>query len=343
MNNAVLIPRSSNNITLLRHVAAIFVIISHSYDLLLKMNHEPLSILSGHSISFSRLGLIFFFFMSGFLTTQSLLDSESVKKYMIKRILRIYPALIVLIFLTVFVLGPIFTRLPIKEYFARSQTWEYLFGGSLIRLRFSLPEVFNNSGVNGSLWSLPIEFRFYILLPVLLVTGILRKRVLFFSFLILLLCLYLYVPFLKHTSVVRYLLPYINWAVFFFSGSFVFFIKEKIPLNYKVFLALSLIWFCVKQVLIVGRLAELLCFAYVVLLIGFKTPLLLNSYFKKNDFSYSLYIYSFPIQKIIINLFDFNLSPPLLFLLSLMVLAPFCLMSWNFVEKPILKLKSKFC
>lgn len=342
MNDSVFISKTSNNITLLRHAAAIFVIISHSFDLLHEAEYEPLSRLSAYTISFSRLGLIFFFFMSGFLTTQSLLESGNIKKYLIKRILRIYPALLVLILLTVFVLGPIFTTLPLSEYFSRSQTWEYLFGGSLIRLRFSLPGVFNDFAVNGSLWSLPIEFRFYLFLPLLLVIGVFKKRIYFLFFLALLLCLYLSFPFLKHTPFKQYFLPYINWTIFFFSGSFVFFIKDKLLLNFRIFVVLLLTWFCVKQFIIVGRLTELLCFTYLVLLIGFKAPLVLKNYFKDNDFSYSLYIYAFPIQKIIIEMFDFKLTPLLLIFLSLIVLIPFCFMSWNYVEKPFLKLKPKF-
>ena len=148
LDNPVTSLRTANNITLLRHFAAFFVLISHSFDLTNNFNNEFLRRLSGQAISFGQLGLIIFFFLSGFLVTQSLVTSINLKQFIWKRFLRIYPALFVVVVLSVFLLGPLFTTFSIKEYFLSSQTWSYLFGTTWGRLRVVLPGVFHGEGVN---------------------------------------------------------------------------------------------------------------------------------------------------------------------------------------------------
>lgn len=339
MNKKVALPRTANNITLLRHFAAFFVLISHSFDLTGNFNNEFLRKISGQHISFSKIGLIIFFFISGFLITQSLIFSASIKQFIWKRFLRIYPALIVLMILTVFVLGTFFTTMPLKQYFASSKTWEYLFGASLIRLRFVLPGVFHGEGVNGSLWTLPIEFRLYLLLALLSIVGIIKKRLLFFGFILAFTAIAVFVITISFQSnVLSYFIPYLSWGIYFFAGSFVFFIKDKIILDYRILIVLIILWILARDIEIVNVISEIICFSYFTLWMSFNTPVVFSNFFKENDFSYSMYLYAYPLQQIII--FESGgISPLKLILLSLPGLIPLCWASWNFIEKPSLKLK----
>ncbi len=333
--------RTSNNITLLRHFAAVFVLISHSFDLLNRSAEEPLRLLTGGTTSLSRVGLIFFFFISGLLITQSLYTSASIKHFLWKRILRIYPALIILIFLTVFILGPVFTEVSTDAYFKKSQTWEYFFGGiSLVRLRFFLPGVFDVHGVNGSLWSLPVEFRFYIVLAVFFITGILKKIRLYLLFPVLFVFVYLVSPYFNTSSVLVYLAPYISWGGYFFLGSFVFFIRDKIKMDIKILLVLLILWYFTRDIIILGKAGELIAFSYLTLFLGYSTPVLGKTFFSKNDFSYSIYIYAFPVQCIILHYAADHIFPIELSVLTIIILIPFCLFSWNYIEKPALKWKN---
>ncbi|HRO47785.1 acyltransferase [Agriterribacter sp.] len=335
------VSKTSNNVTLLRHFAAIFVLISHSFDLLNRSAAEPLSLLSGGATSLSRIGLIFFFFISGLLITQSLYNSAGITHFLWKRVLRIYPALIVLIFLTVFILGPVFTAMPIGAYFKNGQTWEYFFGGiSLIRLRFFLPGVFDEHGVNGSLWSLPVEFRFYILLAVFFITGVLKKIKLYILFPGLFLFIYLASPYFSINPIWIYLAPYISWAGFFFLGSFVFFVRDKIKMNLAILLAVLVLWYFTRHIIIINKLTELIAFSYLTLFLSFSTPVLGKNFFSKNDFSYSTYIYAFPVQQILLHTGSDKVAPLELMILTLLVLIPFCWFSWHCIEKPALKLKN---
>ncbi|MEO6838356.1 MAG: acyltransferase [Ginsengibacter sp.] len=339
MDKKIASSRSANNITLLRHFAAFFVLISHSYDLTGNFDNEFLRKISGQSISFSRIGLIIFFFISGFLITQSLVSSTSIRQFIWKRFLRIYPALIMLMVLTVFILGPVFTSLPVKQYFSSPETWEYFFGTSLIRLRFVLPGVFDGNGVNGSLWTLPVEFRLYLFLAFLFLLGLIKKRFLYFAFIFLFIVFaILLLPINSPGEILSYLNPYLLWGMYFLTGSFVFFIKDKIFLDYRILIALIILWFLVRNIDVLNLVSELICFSYFTLWASFKTPIVFPGFFKQNDFSYSMYLYAYPLQQIFI--FENGIMSPLkLMLLTLLALIPLCWASWNLVEKPSLKLK----
>lgn len=333
----------SNNFTLLRHIAALFVIISHSYDLLNVPDEEVLSVLTNGRLSFSRVGLIIFFFLSGFLVTQSLVTSKNIVHFLWKRILRIYPALIILIVLIVFVLGTLFTTLPLSVYFSSSQTWQYFVGGiSLIKLRFYLPGVFNGEGVNGSLWSLPVEFRLYLMLVLLYSIACFKRNMLILLVTVLLVFLF-FIGVQTYLPVSKWFNVYIHWGLYFFTGSLVYFLKSKIKLNSLIFCCFVIFYFFPEKPAVLGRLSELLMICYGCLLVGFRIPSFKSFFFSENDYSYSIYIYAYPIQQAIIYVSGRdNISPVYLMFLTIIILIPFCWMSWNYIEKPALKMKDIF-
>ena len=62
-----------------------------------------------------------FFVTSGFLVTGSLVNRGDLVAFLWARALRIYPALWVMLGLTVFVLAPALTALPLADYFGAAQ------------------------------------------------------------------------------------------------------------------------------------------------------------------------------------------------------------------------------
>lgn len=107
-----------------------------------------------------------FFILSGFWVTLSYLKSVSMKEYALKRIRRIFPQ-----YAAVVVFGAVllfsFSPLGIRAYFSSDGFWKYL-AANLCTLNFlhpSLPGVFGDVAVNGSLWTIKIEIAFYVLLP----------------------------------------------------------------------------------------------------------------------------------------------------------------------------------
>jgi peptidoglycan/LPS O-acetylase OafA/YrhL len=78
----------------------------------------------------------------------------------------------------VFVVGPLFTKLSLSDYFASSGTWRYL-SNIIFRHEHFLPGVFEQlplKGVNGSLWTLAAEVMMYFSIPALFVVGFLNAQ-----------------------------------------------------------------------------------------------------------------------------------------------------------------------
>src|SRR6185437_12264726 len=163
--------RFQNNFDFLRIFAALSIILFHSFGLLGRMKSDPLSIFTNGRINFSFIGLSIFFCISGYLIAKSAVKSPTVKNYLWKRFLRIQPLLIVLCLLTIFLLGPFFTRFTLKQYFSDIDTYTYFRNVfPFLGIQFTLPGLFHNlrdNGVNGSLWTLIVEERLYLLMTII--------------------------------------------------------------------------------------------------------------------------------------------------------------------------------
>lgn len=112
-------------------------------------------------------GVPIFFLISGFLIFPSYAKSASLREYTLKRILRIYPALIVCFILCVAMLLAI-------GYLSLNMVTSAQFGvwaaAQLTIVQFYNPEFMRAFGagvINGSLWTIAVELQFYILTPML--------------------------------------------------------------------------------------------------------------------------------------------------------------------------------
>ena len=152
---------------LIRFIAAILVIYSHSYPIGTGTDAgEPLMRVSGGQIGFGSLAVCVFFVFGGFLICKSMLRVRDGKTYFKARCIRIFPPLIFVAVCSAFLLGPFYTNLPLGEYFTSAGTYRYLLNGCMV-LQHNLPGVFENNiyagVVNGALWTLPVEFLCYIM------------------------------------------------------------------------------------------------------------------------------------------------------------------------------------
>jgi len=154
-----------NNFNLVRLFGAVLVIYGHSYAL------------TGHTspgfaaTAVATIGVKIFFSISGYLVSLSWLSDPHLARFFSRRLLRICPALIILIVATAFIVGPIVTQSGLADYFEDPSVYAYLWNVTLY-ISYYLPGVFEHNvyagAVNGSLWSLPAEFAMYILTPAIL-------------------------------------------------------------------------------------------------------------------------------------------------------------------------------
>lgn len=342
--------RTSNNFDFIRLFAAILVIITHSYTLKGSNDVDVLFKLTSGSIQFSHLGVAIFFVISGYLITQSSISSPSWKSYFWKRILRLLPGLFVVLSLCVFVLGPIFTTLPIKNYFANGETSKFMLSVFIYFKNYSLPGVFENNpvdAVNGSLWTLAYEFTLYVFVMIAGQIGLVKRRnillliwVLFLGIRIFLGNRYFWFSYASPYTFglnIKYLF---EWSFYFLSGILFFHYRDRKIIDFRIIVCLFLtytIFALWKQTEILNILNYLLI-PFLIMYFSF-LPSKVSKLAKFGDFSYGIYIYAFPVQQTLIYVNNNRISVVTLILLSVLITLPFAVLSWHFIEKKALKLK----
>ena len=166
--------RHRDNIGLLRLVLASLVIVGHAPEMVDGDRHREPIALFFHTLSFGEIAVDGFFLISGYLITMSWLRTNSLRHYLQRRVLRIYPAFILAYLLSTFALGPL----------VGAQPWRDL-PQTLIRLAFLEPppdfpgqllEVAHYRILNGALWTIAFEFRCYVLVALLGISGLLQHR-----------------------------------------------------------------------------------------------------------------------------------------------------------------------
>jgi peptidoglycan/LPS O-acetylase OafA/YrhL len=332
--------RRLNNFDLLRFVAASMVIGSHSFPLS-GSTREPLRDLTGFG-TFGTLGVRMFFVISGYLVTQSLLRSSTVLSFAAKRILRILPALIVVVLLAALVVGPLITSLTPSEYFARPQTQRYITHNiAMSPTIYRLPGVFRSNtygpAVNGSIWTLPYEMALYIVLAVLAI-GIKRSRIVVLGLFVCLFLLQLH-P-IPHPIVIDHLAlrRFVKLGLFFFAGSLLYLYRELLPPNKKVAGLLALLFVASFRTQY-SLLVSFFTLPYLVIWLAHYRRLNTGWFSRHGDFSYGMYIYAFPVQQLTVQMSGGHIRPFELFAIAFPVTLLLAFLSWHLVESPALSLK----
>ena len=121
----------SNNFTALRLFAALLVLYGHAFELY----KLPAPSFMGW-MPLGPIAVYIFFAISGYLISISWTRDSHIVRFVLKRVLRIFPGLIVCILLTIFVLGALTTTLSFGDYFKNPQTWLQRAGVILLAVLF---------------------------------------------------------------------------------------------------------------------------------------------------------------------------------------------------------------
>ncbi|MEO7064611.1 MAG: acyltransferase family protein, partial [Dokdonella sp.] len=172
----------SDNFLLLRVLAAAAVIYGHSYAMVAHRGPPEVFIYMGWGVYSGTIAVDVFFLTSGFLIAGSFLRRRNLLEFIWARALRLLPAYALCVFGCAFVLGALYTSLPLLDYLKDPATRGYAW----INLHFNttmawdLPGVFTDnprrSTINGSLWTLPAEVRMYLFVAIIGALGILSRR-----------------------------------------------------------------------------------------------------------------------------------------------------------------------
>lgn len=290
-----------NSLDLLRLMAAILVLYSHQYAL----SGLPEPSFFGWN-SFGGAGVTIFFFLSGMLVWTSWERDSNCRRFFLRRSLRIFPALWVVVLVSIFLLGPLLSMLPVGAYFAEPGTWRYL-STALLVTRNALPGVFSDNPypgvVNGSLWTLPVEFLCYISVAVFGSIKVVSKSALIAANLILVALLATYASLVTGTR----FSPHFEMLAVFWFGAFYGYCLAHSPSEIQnprptIFLvAIAFLIFLLLGSRGTERFA-MLCFAAIAVHFALKYSFGAKFTGYLGDLSYGVYIFAFPIQQIVVHL-----------------------------------------
>ncbi|MCI4679779.1 acyltransferase [Rhodoblastus acidophilus] len=339
-----------NNFNFIRVVAASFVLLSHCYPLAGMNNFDPFYYYLGGYDTGGGYGVAIFFVISGFLVTKSVLQHD-LMSYLLSRLLRIVPGLAFALIFSAFVIGPIVTQKPLSYYLLSHETWRYLEGVNVFAIRQDLPGVFLANPeakiVNGSLWTLPIEFGFYLILPVIGGLGLL-KRWTALGVLLAGIVSYAALVLVFHFSwnaqggnLFRGA-PVFSTArnfIFFFSGASLWLWRDRIIYSrgMAIVMVIMLYIFSVNSY---KTAVFYIALPYIVMYLAFSRSDILGMYKRVGDYSYGVYIYAFPVQQFIVAKMD-GVSPLALFVIAAPITLLLAVASWHIVEHPALRLRER--
>ncbi|MCA0940559.1 acyltransferase [Salipiger pacificus] len=324
-----------NNFNLLRMLAAIGVLISHAYPISLGTGaEEPLAaVLRGWSLG--TLCVMTFFAISGFFIARSFTTKASVSDFLRARALRIFPALAVVLGLTVLA-GAGLTHAPAGIYLGAAPGY-VLHNMSLFFLNYELPGVFEANpygpAINGSLWTLNYEVLCYLGVIFCGLLGLLARPRLF---VLGVACVGACWTVTAASDLHPRLPALASLALPFSAGMGLWVWREKIPLS--PWLAAigagiaAMSWSTSFFHPLLG-----VAWSYAVFVLGYARLPRLQAYNRLGDYSYGTYLYAFPVQQVLawtgimLPLWNMALALPATLMLAAL--------SWHLVESPALKWK----
>ena len=300
------------------------------------------------SVSFGGLAVMGFFVLSGFLIVKSWERKPQLADFFKKRVQRIYPGFAAALFVSVLVLAP-FAVYSVKGYFAGLDYGALLTDALLLRMPAGITTVYpgtHYAHVNGALWTIAYEFRCYALVALLGLFGSARQKVIWLSLLLLSLVLMLWpVPFTQISFLpLRFLILNPNefvWLLAFFSaGACLHLFRSNLPLKGKWAAVAMVMVLCLMSRYTLSKIALATFGAYALFWLAFARIPALNRFRSIPDISYGIYLYGWPIQKLLFWYFP-AASPWLLlpFVFALSCLAGYA--SWVLVESRFLNRNRK--
>lgn len=328
---------NKNSLDLLRLLASTMVLFSHQFAL---MGLSEPQFMGWNT--WGGAGVTIFFFLSGWLVWASWERDPHAWRFFLRRSLRIFPGLWVVCLLSIFLLGPLVTTLSLSDYFGSAVTWRY-FWTALFLTPYVLPGVFVGNAmpgiVNGSLWTLPVEYFCYITVAVIGAVAVFWPKGKASLLSVGLLCAVLFTHYGVLLIGERYSLYFEMVAMFWWGVFYGHCLKSPPNMSARALAMVALVLFVAMGPRGLERSAMLVCAAALVhwgrqVAIGAKLTDRLG------DLSYGVYIYAFPIQQLVIGWGRGRQIPfGALLAMSLLLTWGFAYLSWHVVEARALRFK----
>lgn len=349
---------SHNSLNFLRLALASVVLLFHAY----RLGAFGVAAFPHGRGSFGGEAVYGFFGVSGFLIASSG-ARNSLGRYLWQRVLRILPAFWVCLLVTVGFFGVIgwyhtHAHCGLSCYVSSGNgPGEYFVHNSWLRINqhaiAGTPVGVPRPGIwNGSLWSLFYEFLCYLFVGALAATTLLRRR---WPVLVTTAALWVAevvitcVPSLSaQFNVFRNYdaLQLLTLLPIFLTGSVIYLYRERIPDSGLLALGCFAV-LAVSVFIPVGRNLPELTFTstdlsapavgYLLIWLGIHLPF--QRVGARNDYSYGVYIYAYPVTQLLAMWHAYRWGYPAFVVMVVLLTLPFAVASWWLVEKPALRLK----
>lgn len=285
-----------------------------------------------------------FFAISGYLIAGSRMRLDF-WPYMWRRTMRIFPAFWVVLVVTAFVFAPVSTLVSGRPYSPLDGA-NYVIQNLALRLGelgigATLSGAPHPDSWNGSLWTLFLEFGAYIAAGLLLGLAWVRKNMAAgFAALLIILSVAVAMGFGSgFPSILGEAVQAARLWSFFVAGMLVYAFRERLGTNAVVGVA-AVSSFALTWVLGIQAWAGQLPFAVLMLWLGAVLPTRIGV---RNDVSYGVYIYAFPVQQLLV-VFGFSAlgGAEWSAVVALALTVPLAFASWRWVERPLQDFSKKW-
>jgi peptidoglycan/LPS O-acetylase OafA/YrhL len=282
-----------------------------------------------------------FFALSGFLVAGSL-ERNDIVSFLTLRGMRIFPALAGEVVISALIIGPLLTVLPLADYFSNPLLYQY-FLNITGWIHYYLPGVFlhmpGTTRVNIQLWTVPYEEQAYVLIAALALLTVHRRPRLFFTAIFAIMLLFVGREFARHTVTFDAGPNGRMLFLAFLFGTSLYLLRKKTPHSPWLFaLAAAAAWTALSfpQTTYLAMLPM----AYVTVYLGLLNP---GKIFlvRGADYSYGIYLYGFPMQQVVAQLFPGLRVGWFHFPVSLAATCVCAVLSWRLLESRVMAQKPR--
>lgn len=323
----------SNNFDALRLAAALCVMVSHMFAV---MGMAQPVVVAGHNLG--NWAVLVFFSISGYLVAQSWESDPHVLRFLMRRWLRIWPALAVVVVLGMGVLIPVIS----------GRGWIGLFSDPTYWKGFGILTLMANPGTiepfatqaekvwNGPLWTIPKEFACYVILMGL---GLMARKNLarYLPGLVLALAVFYMLGFGTAGSEVSSLRYVTSFVLCFLAGAMLALRSD--------WLERPMFWWAVALFAAafiyegMGTVALMILTPSLAVAVGRMQWPVVSKVGAWGDFSYGTYLYGWPCQQLAVMALGAGAGFAVLLGCSVILAMGCGVISWYLIETPCLRLK----
>jgi peptidoglycan/LPS O-acetylase OafA/YrhL len=292
--------RKDNNLAAVRLLAATAVLHAHAWVTAVP-GLQTADFLHVFAFTFDFHGVHAFFILSGLLLTRSLLDRPDALRFVVARLARYVPAIFVAALVAAFVIGPLVTSMPLRDYVSGELIRFVLAVTTLADVNAVLPGVFDRNPTPGilfiPLWTIHYELVFAVALAVIGALGLLRIRPLVMAGLVATLAVNV-VWFWNGEEHLHLGSPHhlVRFCSTFGIGIALAVFADRVPVSGRVMLAVAAIALPLAFTPL-AALAGMALIAYAILWIGFCDAPFAGPLARLGVWSYGFYVWGYLVEQ----------------------------------------------